>query len=700
MARLTQRKVKFIGIAIVLLVLLLLSVAAFYFYAFLSRFISVPGAIGLFTVSLILFMKTVIQLAVFPGSFRLWRRNLESHFCREMSAQLSNRIADLRMAVEILLEGSLERERTDFLARSVVATSHSKRLLEQLLETFEQLKGEGSLRGRQLQLYELLLEFKQALLATRLTLASQSEISLWDWLDAELDESDYSNVIFSDYPHNEFGLKAHLICERLELFLLESFGPVSCFKRVKRWLYDNTLGNIDQMRIELKRKFKTEGFWVPAEDGKTMDCLWFWTDDPKSDTPAVLLCNPNAGFYEFAYYQSEWLEFYLNNGVNVCMWNYRGYGRSGGWPSVKKLQRDAVAVLKHLKDIRGVSRLGAHGESMGGAVVSYIAAQCRLEFVYADRTFWSLDKTAYYNFGLPAQLLLRLFSGKSQDSAENFLTASCPKFLSSDPSDTMINDLSSLKAGVAEGLTGSARLFRILPESSLNNLAESYTRLMRLIHEFERSPRSSKLLSVLHSTPDASQNISQYQLLSKDSDALDDEALTTFLFRVANSVYSLDAGGKPLKMLHYSHKPKQIKQALKSWILVLEVWGSYLNVTSDNLSHTRSLAAERIRKSGDDLAKLVAEYEPLMTSSLITESCNDTTVLSSCFLKIAYYLEDHLPKPGDASSSTVDSLSRVAIDYGRAGHLVPLTCGHSGPYNIPERMMYEAQLIQIGFFSS
>jgi hypothetical protein len=27
--------------------------------------------------------------------------------------------------------------------------------------------------------------------------------------------------------------------------------------------------------------------------------------------------------------QSEWLDYYVNLGVNLVVWNYRGYGRSG-----------------------------------------------------------------------------------------------------------------------------------------------------------------------------------------------------------------------------------------------------------------------------------------------------------------------------------------------------------------------------------
>ena len=42
----------------------------------------------------------------------------------------------------------------------------------------------------------------------------------------------------------------------------------------------------------------------------------------------MIYCNPNAGYYETLFFDSEWIDFYLQQGVNICLWNYRGYGFS------------------------------------------------------------------------------------------------------------------------------------------------------------------------------------------------------------------------------------------------------------------------------------------------------------------------------------------------------------------------------------
>ena len=47
----------------------------------------------------------------------------------------------------------------------------------------------------------------------------------------------------------------------------------------------------------------------------------------------MIFCNPNAGSAEYFQYQSDWLDYYVNMGINVFVWNYRGFGLSEGDPS-------------------------------------------------------------------------------------------------------------------------------------------------------------------------------------------------------------------------------------------------------------------------------------------------------------------------------------------------------------------------------
>ena len=57
--------------------------------------------------------------------------------------------------------------------------------------------------------------------------------------------------------------------------------------------------------------------------------------DTSMPLPTMILCGPNAMYAEQVQYNSDLLDFYIDNGINVMVYNYRGYGLSQGVPSIK-----------------------------------------------------------------------------------------------------------------------------------------------------------------------------------------------------------------------------------------------------------------------------------------------------------------------------------------------------------------------------
>lgn len=49
----------------------------------------------------------------------------------------------------------------------------------------------------------------------------------------------------------------------------------------------------------------------------------------------VLFCQPNAQPYEMIFHDPLMLKFFLDKDYHVILWNYRGYGRSQGSPSME-----------------------------------------------------------------------------------------------------------------------------------------------------------------------------------------------------------------------------------------------------------------------------------------------------------------------------------------------------------------------------
>ena len=124
----------------------------------------------------------------------------------------------------------------------------------------------------------------------------------------------------------------------------------------------------------------------------------------------------------------------MENGINICAYNYRGYGLSEGTPSIDKLRVDAETVALYVRQRVGqTAKVGAHGTSIGGAVATYLARRGYVDFLFADRTFCALDEVAKYTLGNWAKYGLRFLTGWwNTDLTRDFIFASCYKVLSQD----------------------------------------------------------------------------------------------------------------------------------------------------------------------------------------------------------------------------------------------------------------------------
>mmetsp|Transcript_12844 Transcript_12844/g.12836 ORF Transcript_12844/g.12836 Transcript_12844/m.12836 type:complete len:225 (+) Transcript_12844:202-876(+) len=200
--------------------------------------------------------------------------------------------------------------------------------------------------------------------------------------------------------------------------------------------------------------YKGQQEFISTPDGAKLDTMWVKSELNEGDvtSPAVLVCNPNGVFYEnLGLFDDTFFKFFLSNGFNVFLWNYRGYGRSTGSISPDKFCEDADYLVQHLVNIKGVARLLVHGTSLGGALACHLSNNPNVEAIFADRTFSSLDSVIRDDFGPILRFVYNLFTlGKWKlKVARKFLMSDKYKIIAADPQDTMIPDLASLKNGVA-----------------------------------------------------------------------------------------------------------------------------------------------------------------------------------------------------------------------------------------------------------
>ena len=124
-------------------------------------------------------------------------------------------------------------------------------------------------------------------------------------------------------------------------------------------------------------------------------------------------------------------------GLNVCIFDYRGYGQSTGTPSEEGTYRDAAAAWQYLTQTKGLEarRIAVLGESLGGGVAAWLAEQERHGALILESSFTSGPDMAsrLYPF-LPVRWLCRI----KYNTLERLPRIGCPVLVAHSRQDELI----------------------------------------------------------------------------------------------------------------------------------------------------------------------------------------------------------------------------------------------------------------------
>lgn len=134
-----------------------------------------------------------------------------------------------------------------------------------------------------------------------------------------------------------------------------------------------------------------EEVFLTAADGVRLHAWWF----PKPDARGTLLfCHGNTGTIA----DRLWLVEDLRDlPVNILLVDYRGYGRSGGVPSLPGTDLDMEAAHAWIRARHGGQEnppLVIWGRSLGGAIASRLAARHPPRGLVLECTFTSIEEMA------------------------------------------------------------------------------------------------------------------------------------------------------------------------------------------------------------------------------------------------------------------------------------------------------------------
>ncbi len=159
--------------------------------------------------------------------------------------------------------------------------------------------------------------------------------------------------------------------------------------------------SIDELLLFFPSKFPS-GDWEPgnlqfkdvffsAEDETKLHGWYCPCDNPRA---VVLLAHGNAGHIAS---RAPWLRYLQSKArLSVFAFDYRGYGRSEGTPTVEGAIQDATAARAKLRELATVkdSEMLLMGESLGGAIAVQLAADSPPRGLILQSTFSSLRDVA------------------------------------------------------------------------------------------------------------------------------------------------------------------------------------------------------------------------------------------------------------------------------------------------------------------
>jgi alpha-beta hydrolase superfamily lysophospholipase len=149
--------------------------------------------------------------------------------------------------------------------------------------------------------------------------------------------------------------------------------------------------DFEDVYFETSDGVKLSGWFIPSE----------------SSVGVILFCHGNAGNIS---HRLDSIEIFHRLGLDVFIFDYRGYGRSEGRPTEQGTYQDAEAAWRYLIEERKVhpGRVVIFGRSLGGGVASWLAQSHVPGALILESTFTSLPDIAasVYPY-LPVRLMLR-----------------------------------------------------------------------------------------------------------------------------------------------------------------------------------------------------------------------------------------------------------------------------------------------------
>lgn len=195
-----------------------------------------------------------------------------------------------------------------------------------------------------------------------------------------------------------------------------------------------------------------ESVRIPVTERESIHAWYFPAEQA---TVTILFCHGNAGNIS---HRLETAAFFVQQGVNALIFDYRGYGESDGTATEEHVYADARAAYDWLRTEKKLAadQIVLMGRSLGGAVAVDLAGKVPCRALILESTFSSAADMARELFPLlPVHLLLRY----RFDSLAKVEKITAPVLMVHSPTDEIVPYAFGRK--LFEGIRGPKRFHEI-----------------------------------------------------------------------------------------------------------------------------------------------------------------------------------------------------------------------------------------------
>ena len=148
----------------------------------------------------------------------------------------------------------------------------------------------------------------------------------------------------------------------------------------------------------------------------------------------VLFFHGNAGNIS---HRGDSIAIFHRLGLDVFIFDYRGYGRSQGKPTEKGLYRDGAAAWDYLTNTRGIkdSNIVLFGRSLGGIVATKLASEVEPGGLIVESAFSSAKDVARKIFPVMSRLTVIRYDFDAVDYIQD---VTCPVLVLHSPDDEIM----------------------------------------------------------------------------------------------------------------------------------------------------------------------------------------------------------------------------------------------------------------------